>query len=389
MRRTHNQTDTKALALHKKHRGKLEIKSTVPLRTKEDLSLAYTPGVAAVCRAIAENKDRVRDYTMKKNMIAVVSDGSAILGLGNLGPEAALPVMEGKAILFKQFAGVDAFPICLATQDTEEIIRTVKYLAPGFGGINLEDISAPRCFEIEEQLRRELDIPVFHDDQHGTAVVVLAGLVNALTLRDLSPKEARIVVNGAGAAGTAITKLLLTYGFKNIMVIDRTGIIEKGRANLHQAKLELAKITNPEGRNGGLADALKDAHVFIGVSAAGALSPELVGRMAERPVIFAMANPIPEIMPEEARKAGAYIVATGRSDFPNQVNNVLAFPGIFRGVLDNNIIDITPGMLMLAAHALAACVARPTPVKILPDPFDKKVPLAIADAFKKAKRGSH
>lgn len=383
---TKNQTDKKALALHKERHGKLEVKSTVPLKTKEDLSLAYTPGVAAVCRAIAEDKKRAREYTIKRNTIAVVSDGSAILGLGNLGPEAALPVMEGKAILFKQFAGVDAFPIVLDTQDPEEIIRTVKYLAPGFGGINLEDISAPRCFEIEERLKQELDIPVFHDDQHGTAVVVLAGLINALTLRGLSPKEARIVVNGAGAAGTAITNLLLAYGFTHITVLDKRGIISSSREDLNAEKRELVRITNPENIDGGLEAALPGAHVFIGVSAAGALPACLIKDMAERPIIFAMANPVPEVMPDEAKKAGAYIVATGRSDFPNQVNNVLAFPGIFRGALDNGITDITPGMLMLAAHALAARVSRPTPTKILPDPFDKKAPLAIADAFKKAKR---
>lgn len=373
--------DREALELHKEHRGKLEVRSTVPLRDRDDLSRAYTPGVAAVCRAIAEDISRTPDYTMKGNMVAIVSDGSAILGLGNLGPEAALPVMEGKAILFKEFAGVDAFPIVLATQDPDEIVKTVQYLAPTFGGINLEDISAPRCFEIERRLRETLDIPVFHDDQHGTAVVVLAGLMNALHLRKLEKEEARLVINGAGAAGTAITELLLAYGFKDIVVLDRAGIVHRENQGLNPAKQALAKITNPRGLRGGLHEALKDAHIFIGVSAPNVLTEAHIRTMAKDPVIFALANPTPEIMPDIALSAGAFIVATGRSDFPNQVNNVLAFPGIFRGVLDARIKDITDRHLIRAAERLAGYVTTPMRTAILPDPLDKNVSRAVAQAF--------
>src|SRR3989338_1466660 len=322
-----------SLKLHKKFHGKLEVRSKVPIKNKADLSLAYTPGVAEVCRVIAKDKTLAREYTMKRNTVAVVSDGSAILGLGNLGPEAALPVMEGKAILFKEFAGVDAFPICLDTQDTEEIIKAVKYLAPVFGGINLEDISAPRCFEIENRLKKELAIPVMHDDQHGTAVVVLAAMINAMKLKKMDKSAAKVVISGAGAAGTAVTKMLVKYGFKNICVCDSKGLIHKRRTDLNKSKIELAELTNPSTDGGDdLKGALKEADVFIGVSGPGIITRHEVKSMNPKPVIFALANPVPEIMPDEAMAGGAFIVASGRSDFPNQINNVLAFPGLFRGV---------------------------------------------------------
>lgn len=370
-----------ALELHKTNRGKLEVRSKVPLTGRSELSLAYSPGVAEVSRLIAQDKDAAYTHTLKGNTIAVISDGSAILGLGNLGPEAALPVMEGKCALFKEFAGVDAFPICLATQDTEEIIKTVKYLAPNFGGINLEDISAPRCFEIEARLKKELDIPVMHDDQHGTATVVLAGLINALKLRALDKAEARLVINGAGAAGDAITRLLLGYGFKNIIVVDREGAIYANRPALSPAKKSLAALTNLNQQKGSLAEVLAGAHIFIGVSAPGVLTQEILKTMAEKPIIFALANPTPEIMPDEARSAGAFIVATGRSDFPNQINNVLAFPGIFRGALDNRVNDISDEMLVRAAENLASLVENPSTEEILPDPFDKRVAPNVAKAI--------
>jgi malate dehydrogenase (oxaloacetate-decarboxylating) len=370
-----------SVELHKNNRGKLEIKSKVPLNTKEDLSLAYTPGVSEVCRLIAKDKSAALTHTMKGNMIAVVSDGSAILGLGNLGPEAAIPVMEGKCILFKEFAGVDAFPICLDTQDTEEIIKTVKYLAPNFGGINLEDISAPRCFEIEERLKAELNIPVMHDDQHGTALVVLAGLINAIKLRGLTKDDAQILINGAGAAGLAITDLLLNYGFKNIVVCDSKGSIYEGRSDLNDAKIKYAKLTNQAKINAPLVEAIKNKDIFVGVSLGGVLSEEMVSSMNERPIVFALANPTPEIMPEAAKRAGAYIVATGRSDFPNQLNNVLAFPGIFRGALDNKVTKITDLMLTRAAEKLSALVSEPNPELILPNPFDKEISKTVASAI--------
>jgi malate dehydrogenase (oxaloacetate-decarboxylating) len=376
-----------ALSLHKKHKGKLEIRSTVPLGTTDDLSRAYTPGVAAVCKKIAEDKQAAKEYTTKGNTVAIVSDGSAILGLGNLGPEAALPVMEGKAILFKEFGGVDAFPIVLDTQDTEEIIRIVKAIAPTFGGINLEDISAPRCFEIERRLRKELSIPVFHDDQHGTAVVTLAGLINALALRGIKKSEARVVINGAGAAGTAIAELLTAYGFEWIVMLDSKGVLTVDRDDLNPEKRTLAAKTNPENISGSLADAIQDTDVFIGVSAPDVLTAKMVKTMNVSPIIFALANPTPEIMPDEAKKGGAYIVATGRSDFPNQVNNVLAFPGIFKGLLANNISQITDEMLVAAAEALASHVAKPSPQAILPNPLDKTISQAIVQAFEPF--GSH
>ncbi|MFA5061645.1 MAG: NADP-dependent malic enzyme [Patescibacteria group bacterium] len=375
-----------SLDLHKKFHGKLEIKSKVRLNNRQDLSLAYTPGVAEVSREVGKDKKLAREYTIKRNSVAVVSDGSAILGLGNLGPYAAMPVMEGKAVLFKEFGGVDAYPICLDTQDTEEIIKAVKNIAPGFGGINLEDISAPRCFEVERRLIDELDIPVIHDDQRGTATVVLAALINALKLRqdDGQPTKAvKIVINGAGAAGTAVAKMLMKYGFKNIFVCDTKGLVYESRGDLNSAKIELAKLSGAQmiGDNS-LKDVVKNADVFIGVSAPGVLTKEMVQTMASKPVIFAMANPVPEIMPDEAKAGGAFIVASGRSDFPNQINNVLAFPGIFRGALDNGVAKITDEMLIQAAENLAGCVKRPTTDQIVPNPFDKEIVKAVARAIK-------
>ncbi len=371
-----------SLNLHQTNHGKLEVKSKIPLRDRKDLSLAYTPGVGQVSIEIGKDKKLAREYTLKRNTVAVVSDGSAILGLGNLGPEAAIPVMEGKAILFKEFANVDAFPICLDTQDTEEIIRTVKYLAPVFGGINLEDISAPRCFEIEKRLKAELDIPVMHDDQHGTAVVVLAGLINSIKLRGSKKEEVKIVINGAGAAGTAVTELLLTYGFENVIMSDTKGALYEGREDMNPEKVVIAAKTNKNKVAGTLEEVLKGADIFIGVSKANLLNAEMVKSMAEKPVVFALANPIPEIMPDVAKEAGAFIVATGRSDFPNQINNVLAFPGIFRGALDNQVKQITPRMLIAAAEALSSYVNDLGTEKVLPDPFDKGVVMAIASVIK-------
>jgi len=370
-----------SLAFHGAHHGKLAVASKVPLNDSHDLALSYTPGVAEVCREIARDSTRARDLTLKNNTIAVVSDGSAILGLGNLGAAAAIPVMEGKAILFKKFADVDAFPICLATQDTEEIIKAVKLIAPVFGGINLEDIAAPRCFEIERRLKEELDIPVVHDDQHGTAVVVLAALINALKVAGLSGDTVKIVINGAGAAGTAVAELILAYGIKNIIVCDTQGAIYKGRPDLSEAKSMLADLTNPENISGSLAEIVSGAHVFIGVSVAGALTPDMVKTMHANPIIFAMANPVPEIMPDVALSAGAFIVATGRSDFANQINNVLAFPGIFRGALDNHVRLITTDMFVQAAKNLAACVAEPSREKIIPGAFDTSVVPAVSRAI--------
>ena len=371
-----------SLELHLKNHGKLEIKSKVPIETREDLSLAYTPGVGAVSIEIGKDPSLASEYTLKKNTIAIVSDGSAILGLGNLGPEAAIPVMEGKAVLFKRFANVDAFPICLATQDVEEIIETVKRIAPVFGGINLEDISAPRCFEIERRLQAELSIPVMHDDQHGTAVVVLAGLINALKVKGLNKETARVVMSGAGAAGMAVTKLLIKYGFKDITVVDSKSSIYRGRADLTNEKIELSKITNPRNLQGPLTEVIKGADIFIGVSKAAILNEAMVKSMNPKPIVFALANPIPEIMPDLAIKAGAFIVATGRSDFPNQINNVLAFPGIFRGALDNNIKQLNDEMFVLAAEGLAATVATPNPEMILPSVFDKTISSTVAKAMR-------
>lgn len=371
-----------SLDFHRRHHGKLAVAGKAPLHDKHDLSLAYTPGVAEVCRAIAADKAQVRDLTIKKNTVAVITDGSAILGLGNLGPEAALPVMEGKCLLFKEFADVDAWPICLATQDTEEIIKTVKLIAPVFGGVNLEDISAPRCFEIEKRLKAELDIPVMHDDQHGTATVVLAGLINALKVTGRERSSCRLVISGAGAAGIAVTQLLLQYGFSDITICDTKGAIYDGRSDLSGIKADMAKQTNPQRLRGGLADVLEGADIFVGVSAPGILSADAVRKMAVNPIIFSLSNPVPEIMPEEAAAAGAAVVATGRSDFPNQINNVLVFPGVFRGALDNGVRDINSALLIRAAESLAALVPEPRPERILPDPLDRSVALAIAAAIK-------
>ncbi|HEY4480113.1 MAG TPA: NADP-dependent malic enzyme [Candidatus Paceibacterota bacterium] len=368
----------KSLELHKKHKGKISIELKMPLETKEDLSLAYSPGVAEASRQIGANPEAVFDYTTKGNMVAVVSDGSAILGLGNLGAKAAIPVMEGKAALFKKFAGIDAFPICLNTQDTEEIIQIVKNITPVFGAINLEDISAPRCFEIEERLRREADVPVMHDDQHGTSVVVLAGLINALKLRGSKKEEVKVVVNGAGAAGIAIAKILLEYGFQNVIMADSKGAIYEGRENLDGIKKNLAEKTNKGKISGDLAKIMHGADVFIGVSKAKLVTGEMVKTMAKDPIIFALANPEPEIGVEEAKAAGALIVATGRSDFPNQVNNALAFPGIFRGALDNKIKQFETKMFIKAAEVLAGAVENPSPEKIIPTPFEKGVVEKIA-----------
>ena len=371
-----------SLRLHEILKGKLEVKSKVPIRTKEDMGLLYTPGVAEPCRKIAADPESVYQYTWKGNTIAVVSDGSAVLGLGNIGPLAAMPVMEGKAALFKEFAGVNAVPICLDTQDTEEIIETVVRLAPSFGGVNLEDISAPRCFEIEEALKKRLHIPIFHDDQHGTAIVVLAGIINALKIVNKDKEECRVVINGAGSAGIAITKLLLSYGFKHILMLDTKGILAEGRAMMNPVKTEIARLTNSEGISGGLEDAMKGADIFIGVSAPNIVTEEMVRSMNWGAILFALSNPTPEIMPDLAKKAGATVVATGRSDFPNQVNNVLAFPGIFRGALEGRAEQITEEMKLAAALTIADLVTpdRLSADYIIPDAVDPRVAEAVKQA---------
>ena len=383
-------TNEKALMLHEQWNGKLETVSKTPVKSREDLALAYTPGVAEPCKVIAKDKAAAYTYTMKANTVAVVSDGSAVLGLGNIGPHAAMPVMEGKAVLFKEFGGINAVPICLDTQDTEEIIKAVTWMAPGFGGINLEDISAPRCFEIEERLKATLDIPVFHDDQHGTAIVVLAGIINALKVVGKKKEDCRIVVNGAGSAGVAITKLLLTYGFPHIIMCDKVGIVARSPQELNWMQQKMAEVTNLEGRTGTLADALKDADIFVGVSAPGVVTPEMVASMNHDAILFAMANPVPEIMPDAARAAGARVVGTGRSDFPNQINNVLAFPGIFRGTFDVRASDINEEMKMAAARALAELISDEelSADYIIPKAFDKRVGPAVANAVAEAARRS-
>ena len=377
-------TNEKALALHEKWRGKLETVSKTPVKTREDLSLAYTPGVADPCKVIAQDKEAAYTYTWKSNTVAVVSDGSAVLGLGNIGPYAAMPVMEGKAVLFKEFGGVNAVPICLDTQDTEEIIKAVTYLAPGFGGINLEDISAPRCFEIEERLKEILDIPVFHDDQHGTAIVVLAGIINALKVVKKQKENCKVVVNGAGSAGIAITKLLLNYGFTNVILCDKVGIIGKSTDGLNDMQKKMSEVTNPNNESGSLADALKGADIFIGVSAPYIVTPDMVSSMNQDSILFAMANPVPEIMPDVAKAAGARVVGTGRSDFPNQVNNVVAFPGIFKGALEGRAVQITEEMKLAAAHAIAGLVPESelNEDNIMPEAFDPKVADVVAEAVK-------
>jgi len=371
-----------SLALHKKLRGKISIVPKIPVKNKQDLSLVYTPGVGAVSLYLAEHKDKLSEYTMQGNTVAVISDGSAVLGLGNIGPEGALPVMEGKAMLFKALSGIDAFPIVLATQDTEQIIQTVKNIAPVFGGINLEDIAAPRCFEIERRLQEELSIPVLHDDQHGTALVVLAGLINALKVAKKSPKKVRIVVAGAGAAGTAIAELLMLFGVGDVTMLDSQGIIHKKRAGLEKEKRALAGKTNKRGLMGGLLEALTDADVFIGVSKGNTVTADHIRSMSDRSIVFALANPVPEIMPDIAKQAGALVVATGRSDFANQINNSLGFPGIFRGALDHKVRRITDAMLIRAAKNLAALVKKPTIEYIVPNTFDPGVVKAVAKAIR-------
>lgn len=374
----------KALKLHEEWKGKLSTEPKAPVKTREDLALAYTPGVAEPCKEIAKNPEKAYVYTMKQNTIAVVSDGSAVLGLGNIGAKAAMPVMEGKAVLFKEFGGVNAVPICLDTQDTEEIIKTVINIAPTFGGINLEDISAPRCFEIETRLKEVLDIPVFHDDQHGTAIVVLSGIINALKVVGKKKEDCKIVVNGSGAAGIAITKLLLSYGFKTITLCDSKGIISADNDNLNWIKKEMAEVTNLEHKHGTLADAMVGTDIFIGVSAPGSVTQDMVRSMNKDAIIFAMANPIPEIMPDEAKAAGARIVGTGRSDFPNQVNNVVAFPGIFRGALEGRASQITEEMKLAAALAIAGLVSDEELNEdyVMPEAFDPRVADVVADAVK-------
>ena len=370
--------------LHEEWNGKLETISKTPIKSREALSLAYTPGVAEPCKVIAEDKEAAYKYTMKANTVAVISDGSAVLGLGNIGPHAAMPVMEGKAVLFKEFGGVNAVPICLDTQDTEEIIKAVTWLAPAYGGINLEDISAPRCFEIEERLKATLDIPVFHDDQHGTAIVVLAGIINALKVVNKKKEDCKVVINGAGSAGVAITKLLLTYGFTNVIMCDKVGIIDESTQGLNWMQEKMAKITNPNHETGSLADAMKNADIFVGVSAPNIVTSEMVASMAKDSILFAMANPTPEIMPDIAKAAGAKVVGTGRSDFPNQVNNVIAFPGIFKGALEGRATQITEEMKLAAANAIANLVPENerNEDNIMPEAFNPKVADVVAEAVK-------
>ena len=377
-------TNEKALLMHEKWNGKLETVSKTPVKTREDLAIAYTPGVAEPCKVIAQDKEAAYKYTMKANTVAVVSDGSAVLGLGNIGPYAAMPVMEGKAVLFKEFGNVNAVPICLDTQDTEEIIKAVTYLAPGFGGINLEDISAPRCFEIEERLKEILDIPVFHDDQHGTAIVVLAGVINALKVVGKKKEDCRVVVNGAGSAGVAITKLLLTYGFPNIIMCEKVCIVSRDTEGLNWMQKKMTEVTNLNNETGSLADALKGADIFIGVSAPNIVTPKMVASMNRDSILFAMANPIPEIMPDVAKAAGARVVGTGRSDFPNQVNNVVAFPGIFKGALEGRATQITEEMKLAAAEAIAGLVPadKLSDDNIMPEAFDPQVAEVVANAVK-------
>ncbi|MCX6754535.1 MAG: NADP-dependent malic enzyme [Candidatus Nomurabacteria bacterium] len=375
----------KSIELHKQNGGKLELKSKVPLLNKDDLSLAYTPGVAGVCLAISDNKDLASVYTLKKNTVAIISDGTAILGLGDLGPLAAIPVMEGKAAIFKEFGGVDAFPICLDTKDTEEIIKTIKLIAPVFGGINLEDISAPRCFEIEERLRKELDIPVMHDDQWGAATVTLAALINSLKIVDVDKSEAIVVISGVGAAGVATGRLLHSYGITKTIFCDSKGIITSKRENLTKEKIELLNGSTIEEKEGGLETAIKNANVFIGLSKPNVLSVDMVKSMAPKPIIFALANPNPEITPEKALEGGAYVIATGRSDYPNQINNSLVFPGAFKAMLDNKIPQFENKIFITVAEALALVVENPTPQRVIPSMFDAGVKDAVYNAVSSLK----
>jgi len=379
-----------AIEMHEKHKGKISVVSKVKVADKDALSTAYTPGVAEPCRKIHQNPDSIYTYTSKGNMVAVVTDGSAVLGLGNIGADAALPVMEGKAVLFKEFGDVDAFPVCIKSNEVDEIVRTAELLEPVFGGINLEDISAPRCFEIERKLKKLMDIPVFHDDQHGTAIVVLAGIINALKIVGKNEKNMKVVVNGAGAAGTAITKLLLDFGFKDIVMCDSKGIICKGDERLNWAKNEIAEITNLSGIKGDLKKAMEDSDIFIGVSAPGIVTKEMISSMKENAIVFAMANPVPEIMPNLAKEAGAKVIGTGRSDFPNQVNNVLAFPAIFRGTLDVRASDINEAMKIAAAKAIASVIgdSEINEDNILPKPFDKRIMKLVSEAVMEAARAS-
>lgn len=379
-----------ALQMHKKWNGKIETTAKSHVRTREDLAIAYTPGVAEPCKVIAKDPTAAYTYTMKANTIAVVSDGSAVLGLGNIGALAGMPVMEGKAVLFKELGGINAVPICLDTQDTEEIIRTVVNIAPAFGGINLEDISAPRCFEIEERLKELLDIPVFHDDQHGTAIIVLAGIINAMKVAGKDKETAQVVVNGAGSAGVAITKLLLRYGFKHVTMCDINGMLNESSPNLNWMQKEMVKVTNLEGRQGTLADALKGADIFVGVSAPNIVTKEMVASMNHDAILFAMANPVPEITPEDAKAAGVRVMGTGRSDHPNQINNVLAFPGIFKGALSVRAIDINSAMKAAAAQAIANLVSKEelSEEYIIPDALDPRVSEAVAHAVAQAARNS-
>lgn len=379
-----------SLKLHEQSKGKIEIVSKIKLETRDDLSLAYTPGVAEPCRKIHQNEDDVYKYTSKGNIVAVVTDGTAVLGLGDIGPKAALPVMEGKAILFKTFANVDAFPICVDSKNVDDIVRTVQLIAPGIGGINLEDIGAPRCFEVEEKLKKILDIPVFHDDQHGTAIVVLAGLINALKIVNKKIEDIKIIINGAGAAGTAIAILLNAAGAKNVIVCDRTGALYIGREKMNDAKNDLANVTNPNNEKGSLTDVMNNADVFIGVSSADAVKADMVREMAKDPIILAMANPTPEIMPDIAMAAGARVIGTGRSDFPNQINNVLVFPGVFRGALDVRAKEINMDMKLAAAYAIANYVSADELNEnyIIPGALDKGVASAVAEAIKEAARSS-
>lgn len=379
-----------AIEMHEKHKGKITVVSKVKVEDKDALSTAYTPGVAEPCRKIHENPDSIYTYTSKGNMVAVVTDGSAVLGLGDIGADAALPVMEGKAVLFKEFGGVDAFPVCIKSNEVDEIVRTVALLEPVFGGINLEDISAPRCFEIERKLKEIMDIPVFHDDQHGTAIVVLAGIINALKIVGKNENDMRVVVNGAGAAGTAITKLLLDFGFKDLVMCDSKGIICKGDERLNWAKKEIAEITNLSGMKGDLAKAMENSDIFIGVSAPGIVTKEMISSMKENAIVFAMANPVPEIMPDLAKEGGARVIGTGRSDFPNQVNNVLAFPAIFRGTLDVRASDINEAMKIAAARAIASVIddSEINEDNILPKPFDKRIMKSVSEAVMEAARAS-
>ena len=374
----------KALQMHEQWNGKLETAAKAHVNSREDLAIAYTPGVAEPCKVIAKDPEAAYKYTIKSNTVAVVSDGNAVLGLGNIGALAAMPVMEGKAVLFKEFGGVNAVPICLDTQDTEEIIKTVVNIAPAFGGINLEDISAPRCFEIEERLKELLDIPVFHDDQHGTAIVVLAGIINALKVTGKKKEDCRVVVNGAGSAGVAITKLLLTYGFEHITMCDINGIISSASPNLNWMQKKMTEVTNLENKTGSLADAMCGADIFVGVSAPGIVTKEMVASMNSDAILFAMANPVPEIMPDLAKEAGARVVGTGRSDFPNQVNNVVAFPGIFKGALEGRATQITEEMKLATANAIASLVSDEelNENNILPEAFDSRVADVVSKAVK-------